>query len=1152
MFDIPTFLMRWLFLSNIIRDVAEIQTLPQQPYYPPPPSPRHSPSQHNEHEVEAHWKDECLRGILSYPPGTQRLLVMDALRVELTNQLGQELHAAQDCIRRLAAAKKQQRQKRQQRHHHHGRADDILNHPQNNHQRHLSDVYNDSENDNDTRNRDDDDDPYLDADVEIVKAAIEKMKNGILPTPSSSSKTKKERVFSSTGSTTVDALMEISNRGASLIPNIDSAADGLSSSSSSLSSSAMSVEEDSTDDEDVIHTPAKTNTKDEHEHVETTTSHSHNRIQPPTEEEMARARKTLRQSRDLLPQLVSAVLKSPHNAADTISHHQQHHDSTSTTTVSNNPIQRFRQIILSRCLEDPSWGIELCWLLEAEVGRAWKTLFEHRQQTGRRLIVVLPAEKAAVLAKIGMEKREAFDLLQDAEQATAYGYTNDQHYYNDNAHDTAATRAMVEYGSGSSPSIPPPPPPPPPRGRLPSSLSLRRCSHFGDAMHFIDRLTQISLDLRFIPTQERTAHLHERLEEMNRRIRRRMVTKGDVSLDVQDGRGPHDWPQIHDLRLDMLKYSVHFPLVSQVGVWPTVPPPSDHTDNAAGSTTTSEVNNDDEEAGKPLIPEVVRVLNIVTPESRLLSSRERCPFLVQMEVADTGLGGNDARLYAAGAQGLGSTVEEALGMNPLASATASSAAAAMHNKAQSATAAAGGTYEIPPELMEEPLSSFDEQTGMRSPLDQTVESESGLESVASTPQVPSQNFDNGSFARGGWQSDQSYFHEEDAGYMYPDPDGYVQQQQYERLHEVMQQPAAHAPNAFAHPAASYGQFQQQQLPIVSLGVDLLNQVYGEPLIQKCQEIRKTSPFGHVKGWRLASFIMKAGEDIRREALVMQVISSLSTWFEREIPLEHRPFMRPYTIMCVGGDAGLVECLSDAKSVDEVKKKTDTFLSLRDYFERAYGPPTRRRQEQQQYSMDGHSRAPPPPALPSSSTRPSETFERAQDNFLRSLVGYSLVCYVLQIKDRHNANILLDREGHIIHIDFGFVLGDTPKMSKVPLFTERAPFKLSEEFWQVLGGWNVKHGGLGVKFCNMFEWAFMCAAAHVEEIATMVETTLLSLDDNPRVARMAASGVRSRLRMRGPPGSVQQKMFIIDLVNAALANWGQTTYDLLQRAINGYQ
>jgi hypothetical protein len=36
-------------------------------------------------------------------------------------------------------------------------------------------------------------------------------------------------------------------------------------------------------------------------------------------------------------------------------------------------------------------------------------------------------------------------------------------------------------------------------------------------------------------------------------------------------------------------------------------------------------------------------------------------------------------------------------------------------------------------------------------------------------------------------------------------------------------------------------------------------------------------------------------------------------------------------------------------------------------------------------------------------------ERAQAAFAQSLAAYSLVCYILQIKDRHNANILMDTE-----------------------------------------------------------------------------------------------------------------------------------------------
>ena len=216
---------------------------------------------------------------------------------------------------------------------------------------------------------------------------------------------------------------------------------------------------------------------------------------------------TLRHVRDYLPQLVSAVLKSPPASYPNLL----------------NPTQKLRRLIVQRCMEDANWGIDMCWLLEAEVGRAWKTLFEHRQQTGKRLIVVLPAEKAAVLAKIGTEKRDAFDLLQDSEQATAYGYTVSMeedwqyHQYHDGTqysrpqtyHEQQQQqyqRMMVQqqhlqphhHVADEAESIPP---------RLPSSLSLRRCSHFGDTMHFIDRLTQTSLDLRQVPVMHRHVSL---------------------------------------------------------------------------------------------------------------------------------------------------------------------------------------------------------------------------------------------------------------------------------------------------------------------------------------------------------------------------------------------------------------------------------------------------------------------------------------------------------------------------------------------------------------------------------------------------------------------------------------------------------------------
>lgn len=503
----------------------------------------------------------------------------------------------------------------------------------------------------------------------------------------------------------------------------------------------------------------------------------------------------------------------------------------------------------------------------------------------------------------------------------------------------------------------------------------------------------------------------------------------------------------------------------------------------------------------------VRILNIVVEESRVLASRERCPYLVRVEVADTNLRGNDSRLYASGAPGLGSTMEEALAMN----------VRAMTNTVTTKNIAQEdeyGNYHIPSELLAPTFYNS------KKPLQSLTINKKELLADAKSKEMP----------RGGWQANEEAFCSHSPEDVYAtNPYDAVRENEFEQLHHQMY----NENGVIVH---SQPQLTEQRDTIVSTGEALLDRIFGQPLDEKCEEIRQASPYGKVEGWRLASFIMKAGEDIRREALVMQIISKLNDWFKSDIPEPYRPHMRPYTIMCVGGDAGIVECLADAKSVDEVKKATDGFQSLRDCFERAYGSPNTYGSQDQ----------------PQSRATRTLSFEEAQDNFLRSLVGYSLICYILQIKDRHNANILMDREGNIIHIDFGFVLGDTPKMCKVPIFSEKAPFKLSDEYWEVLGGWNTNQGGLGVRFCHMFEHAFACAAAHTDEIAALVEATMLTMTQSPRQARAMANGVRNRLKMRGPSGSSEQKSFIMELVNAARTSMGTATYDWLQRNMNGYQ
>jgi len=116
---------------------------------------------------------------------------------------------------------------------------------------------------------------------------------------------------------------------------------------------------------------------------------------------------------------------------------------------------------------------------------------------------------------------------------------------------------------------------------------------------------------------------------------------------------------------------------------------------------------------------------------------------------------------------------------------------------------------------------------------------------------------------------------------------------------------------------------------------------------------------------------------------------------------------------------------------------------------------------------------------------SEAFLKAQQNFTESLAGYSLFCYFVQVKDRHNSNILLDGDGHIIHIDFGFMLSAANSPGGGMNF-EKAPFKLTLEFIEVMGG---PDGDMFKYFRMLVLQGFVAARKHMGEILPLLEIIL---------------------------------------------------------------
>merc|ERR1712062_589771 len=79
---------------------------------------------------------------------------------------------------------------------------------------------------------------------------------------------------------------------------------------------------------------------------------------------------------------------------------------------------------------------------------------------------------------------------------------------------------------------------------------------------------------------------------------------------------------------------------------------------------------------------------------------------------------------------------------------------------------------------------------------------------------------------------------------------------------------------------------------------------------------------------------------------------------------------------------------------------------------------------------------------------ADNLHTAKKNFIESYAAYSLVVWFLQVKDRHNGNLMILSDGHVVHLDFGFMLSNSPGGN---IAFEQSPFMLTQEFLDVMEG-----------------------------------------------------------------------------------------------------
>ncbi|KAI3637772.1 hypothetical protein MIR68_004421 [Amoeboaphelidium protococcarum] len=180
-------------------------------------------------------------------------------------------------------------------------------------------------------------------------------------------------------------------------------------------------------------------------------------------------------------------------------------------------------------------------------------------------------------------------------------------------------------------------------------------------------------------------------------------------------------------------------------------------------------------------------------------------------------------------------------------------------------------------------------------------------------------------------------------------------------------------------------------------------------------------------------ICKSGDDLRQDMLTLQMIRIMEKLWQQDL-LDLR--MTPYRCLSTqisyddpNKSAGLIEVVLNSDTVSNIQQQ--------------YGGSTAAFKDQ---PIDEWLRK----------NNPSQSdYEKAVQNFTFSCAGYCVATYVLGIGDRHNDNIMVSKDGHLFHIDFGHFLGNVKR--KFGIKRERAPFVLTPDFVYVICSGSTMNG-----------------------------------------------------------------------------------------------